>query len=198
MRLEDKSEYYSETFEGLNVSGTDISSVTFDGCTFERCDFSQSVFNRCSFVDCEFIGCNLSVADLGYSKLSCVTFRESKLIGVDWTRVSWPTLALSAPVSFYHSIVSDGSFHGLALQDWMLESCTAHDVDFRGGDFSNSSFRGTEFTGAFFVNTDLTGVDFSDATDYRIDVNNNTVRRARFSRIEALSLLDGLGIELVD
>lgn len=198
MSFEKKSEYYSEIFEDVVASGADVSSKNFDGCTFKRCDFSEVAFSRCRFIDCEFIGCNLSVVTFGYSKLAGVIFRDSKLIGVDWTKVSWPALAISAPVSFYHSIINDGSFQGLSLQGVILGSCKAHHVDFRDSDFSHSRFSNTEFSGAFFVNTNLTGVDFSEATDYDIDINNNIVKKARFSRVEAVRLLEGLDIELVD
>ncbi|MBF4300672.1 pentapeptide repeat-containing protein, partial [Vibrio anguillarum] len=38
----------------------------------------------------------------------------------------------------------------------------------------------------------------SESTAYSIDVLENNVKKAKFSRYEALSLLESLGIELVD
>jgi fluoroquinolone resistance protein len=198
LKLEDKSEYWSETFSGLNISGTEIAAKEFDGCTFRECDFSEATFTRCNFVDCEFIKCNLSIVKIEYSKFSDVLFRESKLIGINWTKVSWPGLIFTAPVKFYKSILNDCSFYGLALQDLVIEECKAHSVDFREGDFSNANFTYTDFSGSFFVNTNLSGTDFAEATDYDIDVFQNTIKRARFSRFEAVRLLDSLEIELVD
>ncbi len=75
---------------------------------------------------------------------------------------------------------------------------TAHHVDFREGDFSNANFTYTDFTGCLFGNTNLTGADFSDATGYDIDIYQNVIKRAKFSRFEAVRLLDSLEIELVD
>lgn len=196
--IDDQAEYYSEVFKNLDASVLTITSVVFEGCAFHGCDFSETAFRRCRFIECVFIGCNLSVASFGYSKLSDVNFRDSKLIGVDWAAVSWSTLLSSAPVRFHQSILDQGSFHGLVLKELTMEFCRARQVDFAGGDFRNSCFVGTDFAGAVFSNTDLSGSDFSEATGFSIDVTQNRVEKARFSRFEALSLLESLGVELVD
>ncbi|NYS77721.1 pentapeptide repeat-containing protein [Halomonas glaciei] len=104
MELKGKSEYWSESFKDLDFSGVEIFSKGFDSCIFEKCNFSEATFNRCNFVDCEFANCNLSVVKMEYSKFSDVCFRDSKLIGVDWTKAAWPRLIFSSPVKFYNSI----------------------------------------------------------------------------------------------
>lgn len=198
MDLAAKSEYWSETFKGLDLSGAELASIEFDGCTFEKCDFSEATFDHCNFVDCEFIGCNLSLLETGYSKFSDVSFRECKLIGINWTKVSWPRLIFTSPIKFYQSILNDCSFQGLSLQDLVMEECKAHNVDFREGDFSHSSFTYADLTGCLFNNTNLSGADFTDATGYDIDIHQNEIKKAKFSRFEAVRLLDCLEIELVD
>lgn len=198
LNIDEKSEYWSETFDGLDFSCTEIESKEFDGCTFKECNFSEATFTRCNFVDCEFTRCNLSVVQIEYSKFSDVLFNESKLIGINWTKVSWPSLVFSSPIKFYKSIISDCSFYGLTLQDLVLDECKAHNVDFREGDFSNANFTYTDFTGSFFTNTNLSGADFSEATNYDINIYQNEIRRTKFSRFEAVRLLDCLEIELVD
>ncbi|MFC6634361.1 pentapeptide repeat-containing protein [Microbulbifer taiwanensis] len=198
MNLAEKDEYWSDSFEGLDFSCTEIDSKEFDNCTFINCDFSEATFKRCNFSDCEFINCNLSLVKIEYSKFSDVSFRESKLIGINWTKVAWPRLVFSAPIKFYKSIVNDCSFYGLSLPEVVLEECKAHNVDFREGDFSNANFTYTDFTGSFFVKTNLSGADFSEATDYDIDIYQNEIKRAKFSRYEAIRLLDSLDVELVD
>ena len=198
MNLEEKSEYWSETFKDMNFSEMEINEKEFDGCTFEKCDFSDAIFKRSNFVDCEFINCNLSLVKIDYSKFSDVCFRDSKLIGINWTTATWPGMIFTSPLKFYKSILNDSSFYGLALQDLQLEDCKAHNVDFREGDFSNSNFTYTDLTGCFFGSTNLSGVDFSEATNYDIDIYQNKIDKARFSRFEAVRLLDSLEIELVD
>jgi uncharacterized protein YjbI with pentapeptide repeats len=199
MNPEDKkSEYWSETFTGLDFAGLEISSKEFDGCTFRDCDFSEATFTRCNFVDCEFTKCNLSVVKLEYSKFSEVTFHESKLIGINWTRVSWPRLVFSSPIKFYKCLLNDSSFFGLELQEIVIEECKAYHVDFREGDFSRANFTYTDLSGCLFGNSNLSAADFSEATNYDIDIYQNVIKGARFSRFEAVRLLDSLEIELVD
>jgi len=196
--LEKQNEYWSENFSNLDCSHTELSSKQFEGCTFKKCDFSDATFKRCNFVDCEFIACNLSNVKMAYSKFSDVCFRDSKLIGIDWTKVAWPRLMFSSPLKFYSSALNDCSFYGLSLQDLVLQECKAHNVDFREGDFSHSNFSDTDLSGCFFANTNLSGVDFSEATHYDINIARNIIKKAKFSRFEAVRLLDSLEIELVD
>ena len=84
------------------------------------------------------------------------------------------------------------------MKGMVLVECKAHDVDFREGNFTDANFTLTDFAHSVFNKTNLTGANFQDATNYRIDINNNKVTRAKFSRQEAVSLLEGLGIDLVD
>lgn len=198
MNLEAKSEYWSQTFKNLDCSASEFFSKEFEGCSFEKCDFSEATFNRCNFVDCEFISCNLSNVKMEYSKFSDVSFRESKLIGINWTKVAWPRLIFSSPLKFYKSILNDCSFFGLSLHDLVLVECKAHCVDFREGDFSNANFTYSDLSGSLFSSTNLSGADLSEAVSYDIDVYRNTIKGAKFSRFEAIGLLNSLDIELVD
>lgn len=191
------NEYCSKTFKGEDFSGENISSKEFEGCTFVECNFTEARFNRCKFSECEFSKCNLSVVKVEYSKFSDVLFRDSKAIGIDWTKVAWPRLIFSSPIKFYDSIINDCSFFGLSLQDLVIEACVAHNVDFRGGDFSNSNFKYTDFGGSMFSDTNLSRTDFSDATNFDIDIFTNKLKKAKFDRFEAIRLLGSLEIELV-
>lgn len=198
MNLNNNSEYYSETFEDVDFSHADLNSIEFEGCTFRHCNFSESTFDRCNFVDCEFNGCNLTLANVQYSRFSDVVFHESKLVGVDWTKAAWPRLVFTSPIKFYKSIINDSSFYGLSLSDLAIEECKAHNVDFREGDFSNGNFTYSDLTGSLFSKTKLVRADFSEAVNYDIDIFNNLLKHAKFTRFEAVNLLSALEIELVD
>lgn len=87
---------------------------------------------------------------------------------------------------------------GLKLNEIIIEECKAHEVDFREGSFCNANFTFTDFTNSLFNETNLSGSDFTEAVNYLIDINNNKIKGAKFSRLEALSLLEYLGIELID
>lgn len=193
-----ESEYYSQHFTNLEVSGQEISAKEFEDCQFKECNFSETQFRNCKFIDCTFIKCNLSNAKVAYSRFSNVDFDECKVIGVDWTRASWSDLALASPLKFTQCILNDSSFFALKLPEIILEGCKAHDVDFREGNFYEGNFSYTDFSNSLFQNTNLQAVDFTEAANYDIDIYQNVIKGAKFSSFEAVRLLASLEIELVD
>ena len=79
-----------------------------------------------------------------------------------------------------------------------MRECSAKDVDFRSGSFKNANFSSTDLKGALFGDTHLEYANFSDATNTQIDLKTNHLKGAKFSRFEALFLLESMGIILVD
>ena len=51
---------------------------------------------------------------------------------------------------------------------------------------------------SMFARTRLVAANLTGAQNYRIDILNNDIKRARFSLPEAVALLDSLDIELQD
>ncbi len=193
-----KKEYYSQNFNDLKLPGNEYQSLVFEECNFVECNFSEATFSRCKFVDCLFEKCNLSIVKFNQSRFSDVVFDGSKVIGVDWTKVTWPNIALNSPLKFFKCIINDSCFFGLNLKELVIEECKAHDVDFREGNFCEANFSYTDFSNSLFNNTNLTSSDFTESVNYQIDVHLNKIKGARFSRYEAVSLLESLEIELVD
>ncbi len=192
------SSYWSAQFADMDISKQQLSEIEFDGCCFTRCNFSGAVLSRCNFVDCEFEHCDLNLVDLGYSKFADVVFSHCKLRGVDWARVSWPRVLFSAPLQFQQCLLDDASFYGVQLPELIMENCRARHADFRDADLSKASFCRSDLGGAQFANTVLEEADFCEAQDYHIDIFHNRIKGAKFSRYDALSLLDSLEIELHD
>lgn len=198
MKIEDKDTYYNTKINGIDFSKSCIEKKEFDCCIFENCNFSDAIFKHCHFNDCEFINCNLSMLKIEYSDFIEVSFVRSKLIGIDWSRVAWPHFIFTSPIKFYQCILNDSSFHALILPEIVIEECSAQHVDFREADLNNANFTATDFNGSLFNKTILNNADFSDAFNYQINILENTIKKAKFSRFEALSLLNSLDIELVD
>src|SRR6187431_523865 len=198
MNIENSNEYLSKTFDGLDATGESFTEIVFENCIFQQCNFSDRRFYKCKFVDCVFTASNLSNINVDYSKFFDTSFNQSKLVGVDWTKADWPRFNFTAPISFNECIINDSSFFGLALSELVLEHCKAHDVDFRSGTFTKAKFSYTDFTNSLFMKTNLREADFSEAENYDIDIFNNEIKAARFSRHEAVRLLNSLDIELVD
>ncbi|AUI88305.1 hypothetical protein BS333_18385 [Vibrio azureus] len=191
-------QYFDEAFEKLLLSSHQYNHVAFEDCYFKDCDFSESTFTHCKFINCEFHNCNFSLANFSNSKLYTLKFYDCKLIGIDWTKVSWAEYHLDYELSFTRCIMNDSSFFGLKMHELNFDECKLHDTDFREGDYTDSSMTYCNFRHALFMRTNLQDVDFSHSEDYRIDVLENNIKGAKFSRFEALNLLDSLGIELVD
>ncbi|MCP3922261.1 MAG: pentapeptide repeat-containing protein [Desulfobacterales bacterium] len=184
-------------YSNEDFSGKEITSKEYIGCTFMDCDFSSSIFNKCNLIDCSFLKCNLSNLKVNYSKFSGIVFEDGKLIGIDWTRAFWGDYQLDVPLKFYRCNVSDSSFFGLDLKEIVIEDCKAFDVDFRDGNFNKGEFTSTDFSNSLFGGTDISGADLTSAVNYNINIYNNKLKGAKFSKYEAVRLLDSLEIELI-
>jgi uncharacterized protein YjbI with pentapeptide repeats len=119
-------------------------------------------------------------------------------VGINWTLASWPQLSFPVTLKFRKCILNDCSFLGLFLDEIVIDECKAHGVDFREGSFGRASFTYSDLTDSLFSKSNLSHADFSDASNYSIDIFNNKIDNAIFSRHEAVCLLDCLDIELVD
>lgn len=196
--IQDSQQYYNKTFNDLAIGSLLISAAEFEECEFNACDFSSATLAHCKFVNCNFNHCNFSLAQMDYSQFLEVSFIECKMIGIDWTKANWPTFIVDPELSFIRCIMNDSSFFGLTLHGMILEECKLHEVDFRGGDFSNACMTYCDFSHSLFMRTNLHKADLTESTHFTINVLENNLKQAKFSRYEALSLLDSLGIELVD
>ncbi|MGJ8581123.1 MAG: pentapeptide repeat-containing protein [Psychromonas sp.] len=198
MKIESNQQYFDVCFDKQDLLTSDLLETEFEECEFNDCDFSSTVFRGCKFLNCSFNRCNLSLIKVPHSRFFDVNFVECKLLGIDWTVAYWPTFHLDAELKFYKCILSDGSFFGLTLNELIFEECKLHDVDLREGDFANSSMTYCDFANSLFMRTNLQHVDFSESSHFDIDVLENNIAKATFSRYEALNLLSSLDITLVD
>ncbi|MDD1794048.1 pentapeptide repeat-containing protein [Enterovibrio sp. ZSDZ42] len=192
------SEYYDQTFDRIDLTGENLESIEFEECEFRDCQFSESKFRQCKFINCTFIRCNLSLMKVPFARFSEVSFIECKLVGIDWSLADWPNYRADADMSFRQCIMNDNSFFGLTLKGLILKECKLHDADFREGDFSDASMTYCDFTHSVFMRTNLQNADFTESTNLFLSVLDNNLTAAKFSRYEALGLLEALGIELVD
>jgi uncharacterized protein YjbI with pentapeptide repeats len=86
----------------------------------------------------------------------------------------------------------------LFLDYLTLYKCKLVGVDFREASLSQSEITECDLSGAQFSRTNLEQSNLTDSYHFEIDVLNNRLRGAQFSRLEALSLLNSLNIKLVD
>jgi fluoroquinolone resistance protein len=193
-----EEEFFSKHFKNMVLKDETVASAVFEECEFRDCNFSGTSFSKCKFSDCSFVNCNLSNLGLAETKIFNVEFSECKAMGLDWSKAKWPRFTVPPQIKFQKSIISESSFFGLHLEELVIEDCKAHSVDFRDGNFTRSNFSHSDFAHSFFGKTILVEVDFTEAFNYDIDILDNNIERAKFSRHEAVNLLNRLGIELVD
>jgi uncharacterized protein YjbI with pentapeptide repeats len=196
--IEDESQFYMKKFSELKMSNRTLTGSTFEECDFKSCDFSGVTLVKCKFVNCGFVDCNLGNVKVPESKFRNVSFNQSKVIGVEWNKATWPAFPQFPHLQFHQCVVSNSSFYGLNLAGLVLVDCAAHEVDFREGNFSRGNFSHSDLARSLFSKTCLAEADFTDALNYDVDVRDNEIRWSKFSRIQAVRLLYSFDIELVD
>ena len=197
-KIESQKEYFEETFAKLDLQDLLCIGTEFEECSFTDCNFTSATFENCNFINCRFNSCQLSLISVPYTRFFGISFIECKLVGVDWTRANWSAYHKDFEISFRKCILNDSSFFGLTLQALVLDECKVQDVDFREGDFSHAVMTYNDFTHSLFMRTNLQSANFTESTQYSINILENQVQGAKFSKHEAVYLLEGLGIELVD
>ncbi len=180
-------------FENITWEGKTISGREFYDCHFYKCSLKECIFTECTFEKCTFEECDLSLIQFKQTAFNRVVLQHTKAIGIAWHNARKPLT-----VDFHHSRLSYCSFSGQNLKKGIFLHCQADEADFSGCNLSLADFRGTDLAGARFAETDLTQANFTGAQRYAIDVQNNKVRKAKFSLPDALALLDGLGVEIVE
>jgi uncharacterized protein YjbI with pentapeptide repeats len=133
----------------------------------------------------------MSATKVTSSTFNEITFSDSKIIGIDWTK-SKSTRFLS----FQNTQLNYSNFSFLKLHTTNISSCAAKDVDFTEADLTESNFEKTNFESSKFLKTNLTKVNFKNAYNYSIDFHSNIIKKASFSMPEAMSLLNSLDIIL--
>lgn len=187
----DKTAYDGETFSGLSLSGERLESVRFEECAFVDCRVVDSRFRDCAFIDCEFKGSVLSAINPAQSRFLRPEFFRCKVIGFDWSKAG-----KLEGLDFEECQVDFSNFGSLQLAKIRMVKCSAIEVRFTEADLTDGVFTDTDFQGSVFFKTQLIRADLRRAKNYSIDVRTNTVKNARFSLPEAMSLLYGLEIEI--
>lgn len=195
--FESQDEYYDQQFKDVVFEAGALQEKEFEDCVFINCCFTETTFTNCQFNECRFENCDLSLIKVGQSTFRNTTFKDSKVIGVDWTMASWSKFISFSPINFTNCMVDYSTFIGLTLVKIAFKECVVKDVDFSEADLTEADFTKANLSKSRFQQTNLTRANFEDATDYFIDVTANTVAKAKFSLPEAISLLKGLDIQLV-
>jgi fluoroquinolone resistance protein len=155
MTFAQADDFYQQTFKGISLrKGERVERKQFDECSFTDCSLQEAELIDCTFRECTFSDCNFSVAKVMNSRFPGVTFRRSKLTGINWTAAQWSSVG--SPITFEdHCVLNLGVFMGLKLPNAVFRDSSAHEVDFSEADLSGCDFRGTDLAKARFNHTNL-------------------------------------------
>jgi uncharacterized protein YjbI with pentapeptide repeats len=184
--------HIQKTFEKIVYIDKRINNREFEDCVFKNCDFSNSDFSNNSFMDCEFIECNLSLIQLAGSSLKTVSFKNCKLMGIQFQSCQ----DFLFNVQFQDCILDYSSFANKKMPKTKFNSCSMKEVTFTGTNLTQSVFGNCNLDNAIFNDTILAGVDFTTAYNYKIDPEFNPMKKAKFSNQGIAGLLDKYDIKI--
>ena len=184
--------HIQKTFKKVTYISKKINNREFEDCIFKNCDFSNSDFSNNSFMDCEFIECNLSMTQLGGSSLKTVSFKNCKLMGIQFQSCQ----DFLFTVQFQDCILDYSSFANKKMPKTKFNSCSMKEVTFIGTNLTQSVFANCNLDNAIFNDTLLAGVDFTTANNYKIDPEFNPMKKAKFSSQGIAGLLDKYDIKI--
>ncbi len=165
-------EFVGCEFSGCHIANTDLSGHEFEDCTFRGCDLSLAIIKNCTFRDVRFEECKM----LGLQFHTCNKFLFS--------------------ASFTRCMVNLSSFYQLNLKNTSFIASSLREVDFSECNLTQARFDECDLADALFDHTNLEKADLRTATNFRIDPDNNRIRKARFSMQGALSLLAKYNIDI--
>lgn len=184
------SQYFENSiFNAEDFSHDSSTSAEFVGCQFIGIDLSDFNFSKLKFLDCTFSECNFSNASLKSGVFRGVSFKKSKLIGLNWTEAT-----TVASCSYSDCIMDYCVFHSMNLKGFSFIDCKMMEVEFADSQLVKSVITGCMLRGSSFNKADLSGVDLRGSTEYFIDVRFTNVKKAKFSMPEAMSLLSSLDV----
>ncbi len=173
-----------QTFSKQDYRKSSLTKGEYERCIFMNCDFSDVDISHIQFSDCEFTGCNLSMTKMIATSLRGITFKDSKLLGVQFDTCNHFLLEFS----FENCILNFASFFGLKIPKTIFKNCSLQEANFSGSDLSGSIFENCDLMKAVFDRTNLEHTNLWSSYNYMIDLENNRLKNAKFS----LSGLPGL------
>jgi fluoroquinolone resistance protein len=182
-----------KVFKNKNVDDLAKLSNVFEDCDFGDCNFQEFDFSQYIFNGCNFDNCNLSLAKVKKAQFNDCKFTNSKLVGVNWTLLN---LGLSFDIEFRNCNLDISDFSGMDLKKLVATSCSFREVYFADCDLSETNLTDSDFSRTTFYRTKLNKADLRKATNYEINISENSIAKAKFSFPEVISLLDSLDIEI--
>jgi len=184
--------FENKEFKGVNCLDEQLTKGEYSDCSFINCIFTNADLSNISFIDCKFSNCDLSMAAIRNTILRDVKFVNSKLVGLNFEECNNFLISFS----FEECILHLASFYKLKLKATNFINCDLQEVDFTETELSNSIFKNCNLSRTIFTRTNLEKADFRTSYNYSIDPEINRIRKAKFSRMEVIGLLDKYNLDI--
>ncbi len=165
----------------------------FYKCRFEGCIFPDTADSIYEFHECVLFNIDLSSMNIDNYIFDNVTFEESRLTGVNFSRVNHFLFA----VNFDRCMLDYAVFEKNNLKNSVFNKCSLKEACFIESNLKSAQFIECDLADALFERSDIENADFSTAENYFIDLNINKVKGAKFSLPEAANLLMKYNIKIV-
>ncbi|MFD2148495.1 pentapeptide repeat-containing protein [Mucilaginibacter antarcticus] len=124
-----------------------------------------------------FDNCNLSMMKLDRSTLNNVSFKDCKILGVNFSAAE----DFLFTVAFESCSLDYSSFMRKKMPKTVFKKSSLKEVTFTQANLAGSVFDDCNLLETVFRQTNLTSVNFSTALNYIIDPELNTMKKAIFS-----------------
>jgi fluoroquinolone resistance protein len=169
-----------------------VEKIDFTATRLER-EYESTLFRSCvfndisgvNFTDCLFESCNLSNAEVGKCKAQDITFKDCKLIGINFYQI----LDFGLTIQFENCMLDYASFDKKKMNKSAFKNCRLHGVNFSQTDLSKVEMVDCDLLDAIFDRTNLSGMNFTTNRNFVIDPQLNLVKKARFSASNLSGLL---------
>lgn len=148
--------------------------------SYESTEFRSCTFNDITgiaFTDCLFSSCNMSNAQVAKAKAQDLTFRDCKLIGINFYQM----LDFGFSLHFENCLLDYASFDKKKMNKSTFKNCKLHGANFSKADLSKAIMKDCDLADAIFDGTNLSGMDFTTNRNFSIDPQQNLIRKARFA-----------------
>jgi len=166
----------------------DVTADRADRADFEHVEFVNCIFgdlSKLNFTNCYFKNCNLSNAKTIGSRLQNCLFKDSKLLGTNFSGAR----DLSFEVHFENCNLDYSSFDKKKMNKSSFKNCKIHHSNFTQCDLSKSTLSNCDLFETLFSGTNLSGLDFTENRNFMIDPETNALKGTKFLTSQLAGLL---------
>lgn len=183
-------EFYDQTFkENDSINIEDLASAEFDNCSFHNITFQNISFRSSLFSECHFENCHFQSVDLLNTRMKSVSFKESKLTGINWSDCN-----SLEEINFNNCKLDYSVFQNLDLRDLSASNSSFREVDFSGSKLIKSRFIDCDLLASVFSGSNLEDADFSGSGPLLLDPKFTKLKNTKIDLSEASEILKTIGL----